>query len=678
MRRHLPFLALLFTLALIGVCSFVPIQSMWGLNHLQYLPLVYSVLLYIGIAVITLLWLGGSRFGFFERWIEPVDRLLFGKSRWSKICVAAFLCLIFYLFRLHTFLLGDGYLLLSVLGQDTTHVFKWTEPGSIWLIRLVQTALGGYTKETALLAFQILSFASGAVTVYNFLGIAQRLSYDARIRLLAVVTLIGSGSMLLFFGYVEHYPVVWAAIAVFANMALRYCDTGKGLSLVLLSFAVAVVLHLQVLFFAPAVFYLVARKLGRERMLFAERNLPRLPVLAVYLLAVVAGVWLSKLRINFEVIFLPILVGRPASVDYAMFSPKHLLDILSLLFLIIPGWLALLAAANGEKTDAPKAPARFLLLSVVGSLTFLVVIDPALGMARDWDLMSLSCLPLALYLTYRMRFIKERMSGYVLTSYGITVLVATVLFISVAERRTASEDRALDLLRLYGSKNNSGWVVLSDYYHERGEQDKVSLVAREMRSVFGDDTLIVRGYDYLEKQQYNQSFTLAERLVKKDPYRPEYLQLLGNACGKLERTEAAIDYYDKAIALRPYDPRLRNEYGQMLLKAARYREALKALNSARELDQSLTFVLEGIGLAYFNLGFLDSASQTAEKLFALNPQQPGGHLHKMVIAINQSDLGIARIHYEQYLLYGQGRSDYERIRSYYRYLTEKPNSPTGG
>jgi len=362
-----------------------------------------------------------------------------------------------------------------------------------------------------------------------------------------------------------------------------------------------------------------------------------------------------------------------------MFSLRHLLDIVNLLFLVCPGWLALavIGIAGGE-TRVPASFMRFLILSSVGSLTFLMAIDPAFGMARDWDLMSLTCLPLGLYLVCSAKRAMNLVTDRLLIAFGITAMVVTVSFVSTATNRASSETRALNLLRLYGSKNNSGWVVLSDYYYERGESDKASVVVREMRSVFGDDTLIVRGYSYLEKQKYDEAFKLAERLVKKDPYRPEYLQLLGNACGKLGRTEPAIDYYDRSIALRPYDARLRNEFGQMLMKAARYREALEALNSAREQDPSLTYALEGIGLAYFNLGFLDTASHVADTLFAMEPNQPGGHLLKMVIAIQQLDIETARSHFEQYLTYGQGRPDYERIREYYGYLTERRPAEKAG
>ena len=679
MRKHLPFLGLLFTLALIGISSYLLLQSMWGLNHLQYLPLGYSVFLCIAAVAVGVLWRGKFQFALIGRRIELVDRLLFGRGRWPKVIVALLLCVVFYAFRLDTFLLGDGYLLLSALGQDKTHVFKWTEQGAIWLVRMVQAGLGGYSKESALTAFQILSYASGAVTVYNFLCIAQRFADDARIRLLTFVTLIGSGSMLLFFGYVEHYPVIWAAAAVFFNMALRYCDTGRGFYIVLLSFVVSVFLHLEAVSLAPAVIYLVLHKLGMDHFLFSRQTLSRVLLILAYLTSISAVLWISKQRIDFEVLFLPVLNGRPASPEYAMFSLRHLLDIVNLLFLVCPGWLALavIGIAGGE-TRVPASFMRFLILSSVGSLTFLMAIDPAFGMARDWDLMSLTCLPLGLYLVCSAKRAMNLVTDRLLIAFGITAMVVTVSFVSTATNRASSETRALNLLRLYGSKNNSGWVVLSDYYYERGESDKASVVVREMRSVFGDDTLIVRGYSYLEKQKYDEAFKLAERLVKKDPYRPEYLQLLGNACGKLGRTEPAIDYYDRSIALRPYDARLRNEFGQMLMKAARYREALEALNSAREQDPSLTYALEGIGLAYFNLGFLDTASHVADTLFAMEPNQPGGHLLKMVIAIQQLDIETARSHFEQYLTYGQGRPDYERIREYYGYLTERRPAEKAG
>ena len=672
MSKILPFAALLITLALIGISSIVPLQSMWGVNHLQYLPPAYEILLVITIVAIVALGFGGRRLWFIERLIEQADRLLFGWGWRSTLLVTALFSMLFYLFRIDTYLLGDGYLLLAVTEQNAMQALKWSETGSLWLIRMVQAGLGENSGDSALHAFQILSYGSGAIAIYNFLRIAQRMSEDARVRLLAIATLAASGSLLLFLGYVEVYPVVWAAVAVFLNVALRYCDTGKGLAVVLLAFVVAVLLHLQVLLFAPSVAYLVSYRFRRDMLLFDHGNRPRIAAITAYVLLVLAILWLSRLRIDLEVIFLPPITGRPASPDYAIFSMRHLVDVLNLLFLVIPGWLSLAVLIGKDKReDAETLSARrFLFLSVIGSITFLFVVDPSLGMARDWDLMSVTLLPLGLYLLIRLLSTVQQLEGRYVVAYSITALVASVLFLA-AQWRPSQEMRALHLLKLYGAKNNSGWVVLADYFRNRGDYANTALVSKEMRVVFPNDTLLVHGFGNIDQQRYAEAFSAGERLVEIDPYRAEYRQLLGNAFGKLGKTDSATANYKKAIALRPYDARLRNEFGQLLLKAGRSEEALNELQSAHELDQSLTFVLEGIGLAYFNLGYLDSASQTATKIFALDLNQPGGHLLEMVIDIRRSDTVAARQHFEEYLKYGRSRSDFARISEYYGYLSGK-------
>ena len=137
--------------------------------------------------------------------------------------------MLFWMLRGSTHFLGDGYEWLGNFSKSDAYIHKWAEPLSPLIVRLLQTLQGGYTHATALAAFQILSVVSGGVVVYNTVRLSGMLSDSASKRLTILSTLLFSGASLLYFGYVEFYPMLWAAAFVFFNFCHQGFDHRQGL-----------------------------------------------------------------------------------------------------------------------------------------------------------------------------------------------------------------------------------------------------------------------------------------------------------------------------------------------------------------------------------------------------------------------------------------------------------------
>jgi tetratricopeptide (TPR) repeat protein len=289
--------------------------------------------------------------------------------------------------------------------------------------------------------------------------------------------------------------------------------------------------------------------------------------------------------------------------------------------------------AGSHERDETKT---LLLMLAIGSVLFLTLIDPKLGMARDWDLMSLTMLAPILWLLGRLSESSPLLTSPKLIGTALLSLFITVCFVATNGITSASEARFNSIVTYYGTKDDTGSVILAYYYLNKGDLDKA------------------------------QAITSA--VAETNSRKADIFQLLGLINKKSGNLEAAANNFRSAIKAKPYQPRLKNELGQVYLAQGKPREALQVLQEAHHNDPRLTFVMEGIGLAYFRMGLVDSTTLIADSLFRQEPDSPGGHILRMIVAIQENDVERARLHYQAFLKIGSNRSDFKSIRESYRFL----------
>jgi tetratricopeptide (TPR) repeat protein len=662
---------ILFTIALFAVASFLPIESrsmarlltgMWGINHLHFLPKVFSIAFWIIALILFYLMAAPIKDTTTDKIYNKINDWLWGGRILPRLIFIAALLVAFYLCRVRTPLLGDGWTWLAVFGHGKGYIHKWAEPASIPLLRFIQSIFSGYTRESALAAFQLLSIAGGGIFVWNIIDLIGRLCQSIPGRMLSAVTLLFSGAILLFFGYIEFYPITWAAVSIFLNLSIKYIREDRGLWAVFLSFFIALSMHVQVIYFLPGVAYLAIYKIR-------SHSLRRF----FYILLGIAGlfglillIWLYNTRIEVRTFLLPPFEGRPPAPEYSIFSVPHLIDIINITLLVFPGFFILFFMwyfyAAGKIFDHISI---FLAFLSAGALSFLFSFGAAITMGRDWDIMALSLLPLALLLLYRIdRGDTASLKPYI-PSYIVLSLFMTVSFIYATAAVGPSEKRFRSLLN---SRTNSGWVIYLNYLSEKGDKVQYNEIMKERVATFPELVKLTQAYDYLEKKDFKAAMKLANELLTNNPNNPDYLQIFGNLLGKEGHFDAAVDYYKKALRLRPYSTTTMNELGQLYLKQNKFDSAEIIFIEARQLAPEQTFLTEGLALAYINQLKYDSASAYADTLFSADKNSPGGHLIKMVLALRNNDRTSARHHFSEYCKYGEDRSDYTRIIEYYKPL----------
>ncbi len=642
----------------------LPYQSIWGINHLRFLgngvPYIYFAV--VAIAVLVVIGLTPARR--IEDAVSAFDRLLLGEKMWPRLLLVVVGMTLFYVFRARTCLLGDGCAWLDNFAQGRTYIHKWTEPGSIYIIRWFQSLQGDFSRDTARTAFHIISIASGGIFVYNVIAIVKQLCQDRYVRLLALTTLLLSGGILLFFGYIEFYALSWAIAALFVNVSLRFVNNSRLWWVLLLTWALGMAMHLQALYFLPGLVYLFLRKIKKP----ALRKLGYFGLGGAALTGIGLVCWLYHTRIEAALLLLPTLSSRPTAPGYTMFSPLHLRDLANLILLVFPGAAAILTLwiFGRERNWRATIPAYLAVLSA-GSLAFMCLFGAAVTMGRDWDIMSLSLLAPTLLVLYHIDRGKVPLPSRTLAVYVITVAFMTVSYVTVSVKTVPAERRAYSLLNDY---NRNAWLNYGRYYYVKGDYDTYRRIVNETLERFPDYATFRNLNDYLARGEHQRAMALAQEITNRDPYNPEYLWLLATMHASYGSHDKACECYALAAKLKPYDVRLNFQAGQYFTRNGKFGKALPLLKKSHRMSPDDAEITECLAIALANLNCLDEARVLADSLFIEDKDSPGAHLIMLIIVVNPLDAAAAQYHYQEYLEHGTDRPEYEAVKEMYRELTQ--------
>ncbi|KAF1029430.1 MAG: Lipopolysaccharide assembly protein B [Pseudomonas sp.] len=118
----------------------------------------------------------------------------------------------------------------------------------------------------------------------------------------------------------------------------------------------------------------------------------------------------------------------------------------------------------------------------------------------------------------------------------------------------------------------------------------------------------------------------------------------------------ADEYFLKALAARPADPRLLNNYGSFLFRQQHYGQAAAYFQQASRdtLYPERARVFENLGVTSMRLGQRETARQQLEKALHLNRRQPRALLEMAELSYEDRYYVPARDYYERFsLLSGQ-------------------------
>jgi tetratricopeptide (TPR) repeat protein len=622
----------------------------WGFNHLAFLPDIMPI------------FFGGLGFLALLMFLPPADRLAgwayrgaaricFGSSnnfRWFVIAVAALL--LFWFCRMPTNLLGNGYTVLLNIGGELSTIFTWTKSGATGIAYFLAQLLPYSGLDSAEYAYTIMSIISGSVTVFFFLGIACELAQSQSTRLMIFCLLMFSGWTLLFFGYIENYSIMWPFMTGYIYYSLKYLKGKGNLLLPTLFMVLAMVMHLEALFilgsYLPLIF---ARGIG-DRLY--RRYTPVIWIIMTLLLVIGGSIFLyiykNSVRLQeHHVIALTVHYAR--TPGYTLFSMTHLLDIVNEFLLLIPILPALLVLGwSKPRRLINDAPGVFLFFLAAGGLAFMLIIDPGLGMGRDWDLFAPFGLGLLLLLARNLPDGKSK-AHRLFPGLTFLSLVLILPYFLVNHDRPRSIEYLTYLLRLDHHRSTSGIAMLQNYYYDQGNYAKSDSLARELIQSRPFIQRAREAYKLAQAGKLKDALELADSLVAAYPHEVPLYSLRGIILLEKGDNDRAIADFEHVYQAGRVDHLNFTNLATAYYNTGNIDLAIKNLRKAQQRAPNFRDMHEGFARMYFQLEQFDSAFVYSHNLIRIDSLHEKGYFWTGVSAYELGNYDQAEGYLNQYL-----------------------------
>lgn len=517
---------------LVAVASFLPGVRLWGVNHLAfYSPAVR----WAAVALIAASFVPPVARGIYSSLLSLARTLKHGGQvvEIALVVIAVLSALVFARFSAATNLLGDGQLaadtieravesgdLAGAVGDDRVEI------GTNHLYYQAAKLAAGRFGRAAVDGIRFLNCILGTVFVYVFFGLLRQGAFSVTVRLWLLVLALFSGTMQLFFGYIEYYtPLVFLLFLYVLNSLLVLHGRARTWTSVVL-LTLATVAHVQALVFLPSLVFLLARPLIKGD---GERR----AAIALAALTLVGAVVAGALA-PFKQFYLPLLSSDEAP---GVLSLAHWADIANELLLLMPALpLAVVALWVGRGNDVTgeddpegwftqPSEWRFVLLLVFACLVYLALFKPAIGMVRDWDLFAMTGLGLVPLALLALNRVSRRLdnpldaAGFAMPAIVLTVTLTTA-WIGVNASPQRSVERFESMFAYDRVHAPYAYENLATFYHGSGDLPRAIERLETAVEISGNPRQRLALAMYLEEN--GDTRAAREQLIRILASRPEY------------------------------------------------------------------------------------------------------------------------------------------------------------
>lgn len=566
------------------IASFFPEFRIFGFSIWAHFPFL-AVLGLFSISLVTALWVADSSGGRSYKSKKKKRADIF--MRWALL-ISTLIGLLFLIARSQTHFLGDGYTVLANYALPEP-IIKYREVGEAMTHLWVRNLFGPGGERASLLSFQVISIGCGFIYLILVTWSAFKLFDHQLKRFLFFASMSTGGYMLLFFGYVELYSIFVLMVVLFCLSGLLIARKMLSRWVILVPTILAITAHIMGVTLVPAAIYLLFQGTKPGYLVAGSSKLWKV-FCALFLTG--AGLILFSHFYNsnqfFRFAFLPIIEGRFTIDHYTMFSLNHLVDIANHLFLLIPGLPILLWVIITAEVKILNVSNRFLLVATLSTLLALLLFDPKLGMARDWDLFSFVAVPLLLLLINiiidqadKIRFAKTGVILAVLLS--TTVLCARVVAQINPDIAVA---RVKDFMALDKTRNRINWFILSEYYRKTGNSAEAKRIRKQWRKLHPAQVILEKATTLAGAGEYAEALELNKKAISLNSMIHESYAALGSCYLMLDSNELALENLLIATGLNPHTSSAQTNLGSVYFRLERYEEAEEAWLHSLTLEKS--------------------------------------------------------------------------------------------
>ena len=403
----------------------LPEHAAWGLWPITYLPRPVA----FGLALAALAAaLGGEWLWERADGLRAALRRVRFTSPTVRVLISLLAGLLFYAFPIRHLRWGDAALLVKALRDPYRITYVWQAPLDVYLHARgwqLGNALFGWPNPIPV--YRILSTAAGVVFVWVLLGLAALLGRNRTERAIFAGLVLTLGTMELFFGYIENYPIMTLGVVIYTYLAVLHMRGRIGLVWPVSALALTHAFHPSTIILTPSLLYLAFAPLtsggrnvqGSQDVSYSGRwRINRRSVLGVVVpyLVVFAGVvaLMTAGQHGLDALagadfpgggdrswFVPLFRITTEWQHYTMFSLGHLLDIINQQLLVAPMiWptIGLVAVFAWGRVRNLGREGVFLALMAGFYLLLTLTWNADYGGQKDWDLFSPAAIPAALLL----------------------------------------------------------------------------------------------------------------------------------------------------------------------------------------------------------------------------------------------------------------------------------------
>lgn len=578
-----------------------PSVNNWGISHLAF----YSPALQVLIPLLLLLLLLPSVRQFLLKRLEMTVQY-FGKQSKTFRRIGALMLLIamgflFWTFRTATHFLGDGYGLLIYLRDlgkngyylwSTNHEPLMTYFAVLWY--KLFSALGRI--DPAEISYRAISIVSGILCFIIFWKLTGLIRKERIERVLFFLFFCSTGAIQLFFGYVENYSAAYMGTVFFLFASGSYLQGKMSILIPAIVFPLLVALYFGAIIFLPALLFILWVGIRRKEIKPVLTSTMVTIVLTaglMWLLGFTPGTIQNMFGEKNDPLVMPLMKLSSPDQAYGLFSMEHGTELLNLLLLVQPVAIVLVVMSgwfrkNQERISEVKI---FLTLTIAGGIIFLCTVNAMLGMARDWDALSIFLSSVSIAAVYRW-FTEEkenRMRRELLTALTVISMMQTGLWIGVNSEEVSSTKRI---------------TLMMENTH--GSARGTCNLCEALGNVFWT------------RKQYVEAAQCYERGLALEPNNSRFLKQLGIMYYAMGENQKAFYIYIKSDSLGCADAVAYSNLGRIYHSMNQFDEALKTYKKGLALDSTMPELHQNIGilLAMYDKAY-DAALEhffTAERL----------------------------------------------------------------
>jgi hypothetical protein len=503
-------------------------------------------------------------------------------------------------FAVQGHMLGDSALIIQLTPQlpsieDATSNFR-NQPLTYLFLRLLQMVIGGGAAVEPAHLYVVADLIGGVLFLILTIGFVNTLKISTLDKtLLSLLFVFGAGNQM-FFGYVENYVFFYVCVSAYLISGWLALEGKLSVVVPLVCFAFMVGLHLGGAIFSPTLLPLIVPVWRKHRI--RAIVFPCLVVAsAVVLLGIsgyTPGVIQQRVSDALRNDFLPI-TNSSGVIPYGIFSGLHLVDWGNALLHVAPIEfimiiVLLIALRNQIAWRSPLI--MFLLMATSCGLLFTFVMNPALGMARDWDLLASFFVPLRFLLVY---LLLQTIDYHHVRQILVLILCISFLHWASWIGVNANEDRHLRRAELLTTPVLSG-TFPKIYFEQLG-----SIMFR--------------------RQEYERARQWYEKYFELDPFNPRLAGNLAQTYRELGETEKRFEMLQRA-AVNSRDPGVYSNIGAEFIDRKDTITAIKYLHKSLDIDSNYSVAHANLALLYTSLKNYPLAGYHAERAILLGMKEP--------------------------------------------------------